>query len=81
MTTIDEKGQLPSESDAYITEFLDSILNTSDENLFDESDCQWNSFFVSETPSNMTFVKDSGSCSESDAEVAQARVSVASGLS
>ncbi|GAY53078.1 hypothetical protein CUMW_146660 [Citrus unshiu] len=73
LTTIDEKGQLPSESDAYITEFLDSILNTSDENLFDESDCQWNSFFVSETPSNMTFVKDSGSCSESDAEVAQAR--------
>ncbi|KAL9432720.1 hypothetical protein AB3S75_027694 [Citrus x aurantiifolia] len=73
LTTIDEKGQLPSESDAYITEFLDSILNTSDENLFDESDCQWNSFFLSETPSNMTFVKDSGSCSESDAEVAQAR--------
>lgn len=73
LTTIDEKVQLPSESDAYITEFLDSILNTSDENLFDESDSQWNSFFASETPSNMTFVKDSGSCSESDAEVAQAR--------
>lgn len=73
LTTVDEKLQLPSESDADITEFLDSILNTSDENLFDESDSQWNPFFASETPSSMTFVKDSGSGSESDAEVAQAR--------
>lgn len=53
------------ETDAYISQFLDSILNTSDDY----------STIDSETPKNMPLVKDSGSCSESDVEVGQALVS------
>ncbi|KAJ0100828.1 hypothetical protein Patl1_05549 [Pistacia atlantica] len=49
------------EKNAYISQFLDSILNTSDDY----------STIESETPKNMPLVKDSGSCSESDVEVGQ----------
>lgn len=55
-----------SEADAYGSQFLDSILNTSEDNITIES----------ETSKNMAHVKDSGSCCESaDVEGGQALVS------
>ncbi|XWS48671.1 hypothetical protein CRYUN_Cryun13aG0096100 [Craigia yunnanensis] len=60
-----------NENDAYISNFLDSILNKSDDNYSDDSGSQKNSTIECETPKAMAFGKDGGSCSESDAEVAQ----------
>ncbi|KAK8685108.1 hypothetical protein V6N13_041117 [Hibiscus sabdariffa] len=53
-----------NENDAYISNFLDSIMNNSD----DDTGSRMNS--ECETPKAMTFGKDGGSCSESDSEVA-----------
>ncbi|KAK1549460.1 hypothetical protein Q3G72_002472 [Acer saccharum] len=61
--------QVSHESESYLTEFLDSILKTSEECLFDETDSQRNSTIESETPKNMPVVKGSGSYH--DTEVAQ----------
>ncbi|XVF10208.1 hypothetical protein REPUB_Repub07fG0162800 [Reevesia pubescens] len=63
-----------NENDAYISNFLDSILNNSDDYYSDDSGSQKNSSIESETPIAMTFGKDGGSCSESDAEVAQVQL-------
>uniref|UniRef100_A0A5B7AHB0 NAC domain-containing protein n=1 Tax=Davidia involucrata TaxID=16924 RepID=A0A5B7AHB0_DAVIN len=61
-----------------ITEFLDSVLVNSGEHSCEDSSSYKNSTVESETPKyicsiDRVFVKDSGSCSESDAEVAQAQ--------
>ncbi|KAK2637186.1 hypothetical protein Ddye_031978 [Dipteronia dyeriana] len=64
-----QEVQLSHESESNMNEFLDSILNTSDECLFDETDSQKNSTIESETPKNMPVDKDSGSYH--DTEVAQ----------
>ncbi|KAK8599874.1 hypothetical protein V6N13_060316 [Hibiscus sabdariffa] len=54
-----------NENDAYISNFLDSIMNNSD----DDTGSRMNS--ECETPKAMTYGKDVGSCSESDSEVAE----------
>jgi hypothetical protein len=64
-----QEVQSSHESESYLTEFLDSILKTSDECLIDETDSQRNSTIESETPKNMPVVKGSGSYH--DTEVAQ----------
>lgn len=63
-----------NESDAYISEFLDSVIKDSEEYSYNLSAGPMNSTIESETTNNMGSVKDSGSCSESDAEVAQEQV-------
>ncbi|XVE64514.1 hypothetical protein DITRI_Ditri07aG0106500 [Diplodiscus trichospermus] len=60
-----------NENDAYICDFLDSILKKSDDYDSDDSSSLKNSTIEGETPKALTSVKDGGSCSESDAEVAQ----------
>ncbi|XVF12780.1 hypothetical protein REPUB_Repub08aG0149200 [Reevesia pubescens] len=60
-----------NENDAYITDFLNSILKNSDDCYSDDSGSQKNSSNESETPKAISFGKDGRSCSESDAEVAQ----------
>ncbi|KAK3229306.1 hypothetical protein Dsin_001187 [Dipteronia sinensis] len=67
-TKTSQEVQFSHESESDMTEFLDSILNTSDECLFDETVIQINSTIESEAPKNMP-VKDSGSYH--DTEVAQ----------
>ena len=64
-----------NENDAYISDFLDSILKNSDDYYSDDSGSQKNSTIECETPKAMAFGKDGGSCSESDSEVAQVLVS------
>ena len=64
-----------NENDAYISNFLDSILNKSDDNYSNDSCSQKNSTIECEPLKAMAFGKDGGSCSESDAEVAQVLVS------
>ncbi|KAL5805377.1 hypothetical protein ACOSQ3_032177 [Xanthoceras sorbifolium] len=61
--------QLSQESEAYFTEFMDSILNTSDGNLLHETGSHKNSTIESENAKNMAVVKDSGSYY--DADIAQ----------
>ncbi|XWS38076.1 hypothetical protein CRYUN_Cryun19dG0099700 [Craigia yunnanensis] len=58
-----------NENDAYISDFLDSILKNSDDYYSDDSGSQKNSSIECETPKAMAFGKDDGSCSEADAEV------------
>ncbi|XP_039062176.1 NAC domain-containing protein 62-like isoform X2 [Hibiscus syriacus] len=57
-----------NENDAYISNFLDSIMNNSDDCYSDETVGLKNLDY--ETPKAMTFDKDGGSCSESDGEAA-----------
>ncbi|KAE8721516.1 NAC domain-containing protein 86 [Hibiscus syriacus] len=58
-----------SESDAYISNFLDSIMNNLDDCYSDDTVGRKNSEY--ETPKAMTLDKDGGSCSESGGEVAE----------
>ncbi|GAV73272.1 NAM domain-containing protein [Cephalotus follicularis] len=60
-----------NELDSHISDFLDSVLNNSDKYSYDEVGSQRFSTIESDTLNNDDFVKDSGSCTDSDAEVAQ----------
>ncbi|XP_039050809.1 NAC domain-containing protein 91-like isoform X1 [Hibiscus syriacus] len=58
-----------NDNDAYISNFLDSIMNNSDDCHSDDTVNQKNLEY--ENPKTMTFGKDGRSCSESDGEVAE----------
>ncbi|KAK9292968.1 hypothetical protein L1049_020950 [Liquidambar formosana] len=65
----------------FISEFLNSIINNSDEDYCGDPACQKNLAVESETLEgvtpvslNLVSIKDSGSCSESDQEVVQAQL-------
>ncbi|KAK8530713.1 hypothetical protein V6N13_030655 [Hibiscus sabdariffa] len=60
-----------NESEASISDFLDSVLNNSDDYYSVDSGCQENSAIGSEIPNALSTVKDGISCSESDAQLAQ----------
>lgn len=60
-----------NEPDADTSEFLDSIFNQPDECFFEASGIQNMSAIQSENMKNMAFHKDTGSCTGSDAQVAQ----------
>lgn len=64
-----------NEHDAYISEFLDSILNHSEdcEELETQKNLTTEPKFSNTIPQYNVSVKDSGSCSDSDPEVAQAQ--------
>ena len=64
-----------NENDVYISDFLDSILKNSEDYCSDDSGSKKNPTIESEIPKAMAFGKGGGSCSESDAEVAQVLVS------
>ncbi|KAK8560945.1 hypothetical protein V6N13_026380 [Hibiscus sabdariffa] len=57
-----------NENDAYISNFIDSIINGSDDCYSDDAGSQKNS--ECETPKTMDFGKDGRSCGESDGEAA-----------
>ena len=70
-----------SEQDISLTELLDEFLNNRDDNSFDESASQKNSFVGSDTlftsqavPPGSFYVKDSGAYSDADTEMAQLQV-------
>lgn len=60
-----------NKNDASISDFLDSILNNSDDYYSVDSSSQQYSANESETPKTMVVVEDGRICSEQDAEVAQ----------
>ncbi|KAL4341701.1 hypothetical protein GQ457_08G033930 [Hibiscus cannabinus] len=61
-----------NENEASISDFLDSILNNSDDYYYCiDSGSRENSAIESEIPNALSTVKDGTSCSESDAQVAQ----------
>lgn len=70
-----------SEQDISLTELLDEFLNNHDDNSFDESASQKNSFVGSDNlftgqavPPGSFYVKDSGAYSDADTEMAQLQV-------
>ena len=70
-----------SEQDISLTELLDEFLNNPDDNSFDGSASQKNSFGGSDTlftsqavPPGSIYVKDSGAYSDADTEMAQLQV-------
>lgn len=65
-----------NEPDTYISEFLDSILNSNpDEHSYDGSSNQQNLAFAGQTPMNVVSIKGNGSCSGSDTEGVNSLVS------
>lgn len=66
-----EFGHCTNENDAYISNFLESILKNSDDCHGDDTGSQKNS----ESETHTTTTKDGGFCSESDSEVALVLVS------